>query len=190
MDRFAFNDDYVRRLRERDTRTEKDFYDVFYPRLFNHLRKRVGSMSDVEDMRQETFRRVFQKIYDGQLREGAALFGFVFRVSDIVVLEHYRKRVEPVDESDEPSYDDDPIDDLITRESQLAVRRVLDDLPPRDAEILRAIFIHEIPRDEVARKFGITEANLRVVLHRALLRFAEKYPPGDVTDPHGTSLSR
>jgi RNA polymerase sigma-70 factor (ECF subfamily) len=190
MDRFAFDDDYVRRLREHDARTEQHFYDVFYPRLFSHLRKRVASMSDVEDLRQETFRRVLQKIYDGELREEAALFGFVFRVSDIVVLEHYRKRVEPIEEHDEPAYDDDPIDDLITRETKLRVQHVLDEMQPRDAEVLRAIFIRDVPREVVARELGVTDANLRVVLHRALIRFAEKFQPDDETNRHGTSLSR
>ncbi|HMJ87627.1 MAG TPA: sigma-70 family RNA polymerase sigma factor [Vicinamibacterales bacterium] len=185
MDRFAFDDDYVRRLREHDARTEQHFVDFFQPRLFNHLRKRIGSLSDVNDLRQDTLTRVLQKIYDGKVRQGGALFGFVFRVCDIRVLEHYRdKKLEALEDHAEPMYDDDPIDDLITRETQQQVQQVLDELEPRDAKLLRAFFILGVSRDEYCREHRITKDYFRVLLHRALKRFAEKFPPDDETNSH------
>jgi RNA polymerase sigma-70 factor, ECF subfamily len=185
MDRFAFDDDYVQRLREHDAQTEQHFYAFFQSRLFAHLRKFVHSFSDVEDLRQITFTRVLQNIYDGKLRQGGALFGFVFRVGDIAVLEHYRrKKFERLDDQEEPMYDGDLIADLITRETQDRVRQVLDVLEPRDAEILEDLFIHGIPREDFCQKHHITKDNLRVRLHRALKRFAEKFSSDDETNSH------
>lgn len=184
MDRFAFDDDYVRRLREHDAQTEQHFYDVFQPWLFSHLRKRVRSRADVEDLRQDTLKRVLQKLYDGDLRAGGALFGFVSRVSDIVLLEYYRQnpRVEPMGDRPDPVDEYDVIVDLITRERQLRVQRVLAELPPGDAKLLRDVFILAVPREEIARKRGVTPEYLRVLLHRALRRFAERFPPDDETN--------
>jgi len=185
MDRFAFDDEYVQRLREHDAQKEQHFYDFFNSRLFIYLRKRVRTLSDVEDLRQDTLTRVLQKIYDGKLRNGGALFGFVFRVCDISVLEHYRRhRVEPMGDEADQGYDDDPIVGLIVRETQVQVRQVLDELEPRDAEILEDLFIRGIPRDDFCREHGVTKDNLRVRLHRALKRFAEKFPPDDETKSH------
>ncbi len=185
MDRFAFDDDYVRRLRGHDAQTEQHFYAFFQSRLFAHLRKLVRSFSDAEDLRQITLTRVLQKIYDGKLRQGGALFGFVFRVCDIAVLEHYRSRkTESLDDQPEPTYDDDPMAGLITRERQVEVRRVLDELEPRDAEILEALFIRGIPREDFCQEHGITKDNLRVRLHRALKRFAEIFSADDETNSH------
>jgi RNA polymerase sigma-70 factor, ECF subfamily len=191
MDRFPFDDQYVQRLREHDAPTDQHFVAFFQPRLFNHLRKRVGSISDVQDLCQDTLTRALQKIYEGKLRHGAALFVFVFRVCDIAILEHYRsKKVEPLADQAEPMYDDDPIVDLMSREAQQQVQQVLDEIEPRDAEVLREIFILGVPRDDFCRKHGVSKDYLRVLLHRALKRFAEKYPPDDETNPHSSSLSR
>lgn len=185
MDRFAFDDDYVRRLREHDARTEQHFADFFQPRLFNHLRKRVGSVSDVQDLCQDTLTRALQKIYEGKLRNGGALFGFVFRVCDIGLLEYYRKKkFEPLEGQPEPMYDDDPAIDLITRELQERVRGVLDTMKPRDAEVLRDLFFLGVSREEFCLEHGITKDYLRLLLHRALKRFAEKYLSDDETDRH------
>jgi RNA polymerase sigma-70 factor (ECF subfamily) len=184
MDRFTFDDDYVRRLREHDARTEEHFANYFCPRLFNHLRPHVRSADAVNEIRQETLTRVLQAIYASKIHKGGALYGFVFAVSDNVLLEHYRKiaRTDQLDDAHhERSYDAHYIDELITREKQLRVRRLLDELKPKDAKVLRALFIDDEPRKEVCRKFGVTSANLRVLLHRALLRFREKFPPDDET---------
>jgi len=182
MDRFTFDDDYVRRLREHDARTEEHFFYYFRARLFDRLRSRVRSYADLEDVAQTTLTRVLQLVYDGKVRQAGALFGLVLSVCGHVLQEHYRKinRLEPIDD-DPPDPAPDPVDDLITRENQRRVRVVLDELNPKDAKILRAVFIDERPRDEVCREFEITSANLRVLLHRALKHFRERFPPDDET---------
>src|SRR5258706_213630 len=118
MDRFTFDDDYVRRLREHDARTEEHFYGYFGKRLFDHLRPRVRSADAVDEIRQETFIRVLQAIYASKIHKGGALHVFVFAVSDNVLLEHYRRstRTDQLDEAHhERSYDPDSINELITR---------------------------------------------------------------------------
>jgi RNA polymerase sigma factor (sigma-70 family) len=183
MDRFTFDDDYVRRLREHDARTEEHFNGYFEPRLFNRLRKHVRSIDDANDLRQDTFTRVLTMVYQDKVREAGALFGLVMSVCDRVLFEHYRDRgrTDQLGDDDDLTYEVDYLIDLITRETQLRVRRVLKELSRKDQKILRAIFIHEMSREEVCRKFRITSANLRVLLHRALKRFREKYPPDDET---------
>jgi RNA polymerase sigma-70 factor (ECF subfamily) len=183
-DPFAFDDDYVRRLRQHDARTEEHFYTYFQPRLFNRLRRHLRSIADVEEKRQETYKRVFKKLYDGDLRDGRTLAAFVLSVADNIVLEHYRvaSRTEPLgDHHPEPVYEADAELNVISVENQRRVKEVLDELEPRDADILRAIFLDEVPREEVCRKFNVTPNYLRVLLHRALERFRAKYSQGDET---------
>jgi RNA polymerase sigma-70 factor (ECF subfamily) len=192
MDRFAFDDDYVRRLREHGARTEQHFHDYFRPRLYSRLRNRLRSLADIDEVRQETFRRVLTMIYDNKLRDGRTLPGFVFTVCDNIVLELYRKnaRTEPLDEHHpEPLDDGDAEGAMITAEKQQAVRRVLDEIKPGDAAILRAL-MEELPREEICRKFGVSNNYLRVLLHRARKHFRAKFTPPDETNPDKPSLPR
>jgi RNA polymerase sigma-70 factor (ECF subfamily) len=186
MDSLGFDDDYVRRLRMRDARTEEHFFNYFRPRLFNYLRTRVRTAADVEEKCQETLTRVLQSIYDVKLRDGRTLPGFVFQVCANVVHEYVRglSRTEPLTEHHpEPVVpDDDQITTLISAELREAVQHVLDELDPRDADILRAVFIHERSREEICREKQISNEYLRVLLHRALQRFRKKFPPDGETN--------
>ena len=40
-------------------------------------------------------------------------------------------------------------------------------MKPRDSDILRAVFLDELSKDEICRKFDTDRKNLRVLLHRA-----------------------
>ncbi|HEY4642363.1 MAG TPA: sigma-70 family RNA polymerase sigma factor [Thermoanaerobaculia bacterium] len=191
MDLFAFDDDYVRRLRDRDPRTEEHFLAHFTPRLFNYLRRRVRSPADIEEKRQDTFERVLSAIYAGKLRDGRTLAGFVFGVCHKILLEHWRApETENIDDHVEPANDQpDQEQAMITEERKRAVHRVLNDMKPPGGDILRAN-MQGVPNDEICARFGITRDYLRVLLFRARAEFREKYLAHDETDGDESSLPR
>ena len=55
------------------------------------------------------------------------------------------------------------------------IRRILDTLPKRDRQLLRAIFLEEKDKDEVCRLFQVDRGYLRVLLHRAKKSFKTNY---------------
>ncbi|HKR65160.1 MAG TPA: sigma-70 family RNA polymerase sigma factor [Thermoanaerobaculia bacterium] len=176
MDLFAFDDDYVRRLREGDRFTEEHYARYFQVLLAMKLRGRVPP-SDVDDIIQEVHRRVFAGLRSesGGCHDGHKFGAYVNSICNNVVSERRRQ-----DRPTEELKDDvtDPIDipgRLITREVQERVRQILDELSERDAAILRALFLEELEKDEVCRRLGIDRGYLRVLLHRALERFRGKY---------------
>src|SRR3954452_11532772 len=127
MDLCAFDDDYVRRLRDRDARIEEHFFNHFSPRLFNYLRRRVRSQADIEEKRQDTFERVLSAIYAGKLRDCRTLAGVVFGVCHKLLLEHWRPpETETIDDHVEHATDQpDQEQGMITEEHKRAVHRVL-----------------------------------------------------------------
>src|SRR5437764_6868911 len=133
MDLFAFDDDYVRRLRDRDARTEEHFHRYFRDLLRIKLRSRLRSADDVEDVCQEVFLRVLRTLRGAEnpLRDGRKLGAFVVGVCNNTLLERYRidVRTEPLDERrhDVPSTEDIE-SDFVTAENKSRVRRVLDDI--------------------------------------------------------------
>jgi hypothetical protein len=55
------------------------------------------------------------------------------------------------------------------------VRRVIETLPERDADILRSVFLEREDKDAICRRFDIDRDYLRVLLHRAKKVFRTQY---------------
>src|SRR5262249_5330355 len=60
---------------------------------------------------------------------------------------------------------------ILIEERREIVRKLLRDLPAKDRELLRRVFLEEEDKDSVCAEFQIDRAYLRVLLHRARLRF-------------------
>jgi RNA polymerase sigma factor (sigma-70 family) len=73
------------------------------------------------------------------------------------------------------SADVDLLRDLITAEEKSHVHRTLDSLKPREAEILRAVYLHDLDKDEICNRFQIDRNYLRVLVYRALGKFRDKF---------------
>ena len=181
MELYPFDDDYVRRLQEGDRWTEEHFVRYFSELLLLKLRSRVRTLAALDDIRQEVFARVFRTLRapDG-LRDGRKLGAFVNSVCNNVLLESFRAngRVEPLAD-DVADVLKDPAPEveerLVTGETKARVRSVIEQLQPKDAAILRAIFFEERDKDEVCRELGVDRDYLRVLLHRAKERFRSEY---------------
>jgi RNA polymerase sigma-70 factor (ECF subfamily) len=196
MELFAFDDDYVRRLRAGDRKTSEHFEAYFRELLLIKLRRRLRSLDAIEDVRQEVFVRVFAKL--DELRDGRKLGAFVNAVCQHVLMEHYRDRdrhsrtdlAQPETPSDAAGIEQE----LVDEERRARVRRVLQRLPERDYDILKALFLEELGKDEVCRRFGIDRNYLRVLLHRAKEKFRSEFrrkssPNFTVTIGGSSSLS-
>jgi RNA polymerase sigma-70 factor, ECF subfamily len=176
-----FDAPYVERLRDGDFRTQEHFVAYFSELIQLKLRSRVRTPQAIEDVRQETFARVFATLRSpGGIRQPERLGAFVNSTCNNVLLEHYRqvKRTDPID--DEPGADvPDPIIDVFgavaAKQMQKKVREILDELPERDRRILRAVFLEERDKNEVCREFGVDRDYLRVLVHRAKQSFKTLY---------------
>lgn len=183
MDFFAFDDDYVRRLREGDPETEEHYLDYFNFHLEMKLRGRVPP-NDVADVKQDVHARVFNELRNGKgVRDGHKFGAFVFGVCANVIHEVWRKH-RPADELKDTFFADfDVVRELIKKQERERVHQTLDELEQeskRDASILRDLFLHEKDKDAVCLDWGVDRAYLRVLLHRALKKFQDKYEnPGD-----------
>ena len=176
MELFAFDADYVRRLRAGDRETSAHFHAYFRDLLLIKLRRKVPSEQAIDDVRQEVFARVLAKL--PELQDARKLGAFVNSVCNHVVMEWYRKasRDDTVDSSEFEIADQTNIEQtLVTEETTARVRRILSRMPARDANILRAIFIDEGDKEEVCRRFGVDRAYLRVLLHRAKEKFRSEF---------------
>ncbi|MGB2626906.1 MAG: sigma-70 family RNA polymerase sigma factor [Candidatus Acidiferrum sp.] len=192
MELFTFDKGYVDRLRDGDPVTEQHFVAYFGQILGIMLRARLLPPERVEDVRQETFSRVIAILRrDGGVKQPERFGAFVNSVCKNVYFESNRERYKSQPLMDSHLETPDKIVDLerslITQETMARVREILDEMSPRDRDLLRAIFLEEGNKDEVCRKFGVDRNYLRVRLHRAKERFKEVYQKGLVATTSGVS---
>jgi RNA polymerase sigma-70 factor, ECF subfamily len=176
-----FDESYLERLCAHDFRTESHFVAYFSELIQLKLRSRVNSPHIIEDLRQETFARVFVALRsERRVKQPERLGAFVNSVCNNVLLEYYRSasRESLVDDDQAASVPDPSLDVvaiLSHKEMEQKVRQVLDELPERDRRLLREIFLEERDKDAVCQDFGVDRDYLRVLLHRAKQAFKAVY---------------
>jgi RNA polymerase sigma-70 factor (ECF subfamily) len=175
LDRYPFDAEYLRRLREGDSVTTEHFVNYFTERLTLKLWKSRYDESDRQDIIQETFVRLLVKLRAEKGIQCAEKFGaYVFGVCDNVIRESIRPpRPDQLDDDcvDIPSLDLTAEQLWIRGEEAADVVQTLRLMRPADAELLVDVVVRKRPKDEICRQTGSTRGNLRVKLHRAIARF-------------------
>jgi len=181
----AFNEDYVRRLTNGDSGAGEHFALYFGNLLFLKLRVRLRSRELIEDVRQETLTRVLVILRQGSGVARPERFGaFVNGVCNNVVRELCRLdgREEPWDENME-----DPADltvnldaNLVDADTKREIAQIFAELQEKDRQILQAVYLDQIDKAEVCRRFQVSAGYLRVLLHRAKGQFRKASCGGGV----------
>jgi RNA polymerase sigma-70 factor (ECF subfamily) len=172
----AFDAVYVENLCAGDPLTQEHFVTYFTELLRIKLRSRLESSHAIDDVCQETFARVFMVLRkDGGLRQPERLGAFVNTVCNHVLLEQYRSTRRSEELTEIPATGMDALEIVAAHQIKSKVREILLDLPVRDRDLLKAIFLDERDRDEVCRELGVDREYLRVLLHRAKQEFKVEY---------------
>jgi RNA polymerase sigma-70 factor (ECF subfamily) len=179
----SFDQAYLEKLIDGDSEVERHFTNYFGELLEVKLRSRVRTPQVREDLVQETFLRTFSFLRKkGSLEHPERLGAFVNTICHNVLLEHYRQSGRL---ADLPEHMSDPADStedsesrLVSQERKERVRKVLAELPEKDRNILRSLFLEERDKDEICREMNVDREYLRVLLHRAKSRFRAQYSKG------------
>jgi RNA polymerase sigma-70 factor (ECF subfamily) len=173
-----FDDEYLVRLREGDAETERHFVLHFSNAIRMSLRYRLRSWQLIDDIRQETFLRVLNFLRsDKSMDHPERLGAYVHSVSINVMMELLRASTRHPAMPDDAHHLVDqgvnPEGEVVTRERKDLVRTVLEELPEKDRRILRAVFLEDLDKEEVCKAFEVNRDYLRVLVHRAKIRFRE-----------------
>jgi RNA polymerase sigma-70 factor (ECF subfamily) len=175
-----FDAQYLLKLRDGDPETERHFVAHFSNVIRIAMRYRLRSWQLIEDIRQETFLRVLNFLRsDRSLDHPERLGAYVHSVSVNVMLELLRAstRHPPLPEESQQFTDVkmNTDDAVVNRERKEIVSQVLGQLATKDRDILRALFLEETDKNDVCQRFAVDRDYLRVLVHRAKLRFREVY---------------
>lgn len=172
----ARESEFPAEIQQGEAGSEAALYEKYSARVYYLALRESKSQQDAEDVRAETFLRVFQAIRNNQVRSAEALPAFILGVARNVIRELYARRRQmgeavPAEEADlaTPSHERH----FLNREVQVAIRRTIDRLKPRERRVLQMVFYEELGTEEVARRVAIAPERVRLVKSRALKHFRE-----------------
>jgi RNA polymerase sigma-70 factor (ECF subfamily) len=170
------------RLRRGDLTGLDGLMERHQDRLFRYLRRLLGDETVAEDVFQQTWVRVAERVrrYD----PSRPFHPWLLAVAHNLALDHLRRRrPESLDEADgpgplarhpAPSGPLDPLVELAARERRERLEAALADLAPPDREAIALRFQEDLPLLEMARVLGVPVPTAKARLYRALGRVRQR----------------
>jgi RNA polymerase sigma-70 factor (ECF subfamily) len=147
-----------------------------------------------DDLRQETLARVITELHqEGGIRHPERFGALVMSICNSVLWDYHRSshKNQPIEVAPKDIPDDDlgPEATSVTKPSGEQVNRILEGMPKRDRDLLRAIFLEEKEKDAICKEMGVDRDYLRVLVRRTKLAFHQAYnaqqlPSGEQGEPH------
>ncbi|HEY6554498.1 MAG TPA: sigma-70 family RNA polymerase sigma factor [Vicinamibacteria bacterium] len=162
--------DDVARLRKGDPAGLSGLMSRHQDRLFRYLLRLVGDEAVGEDMFQQTWLKVAERVghYDSSRPFGPWLFA----VARNLALDHLRRRQpESLEDVDEPAVPDpDPLAHAVARQQGVRLAETVAGLAPLDREVLSLRFEEDLELPQLAVTLGVPVPTAKARLYRALAR--------------------
>ena len=158
-------------------------YDRHSARVHAVCRRILVNPEDAAEASQEAFLRVFQSLgrFNGRYQLGA----WITRIATNVCLDHLRARarrggrdltsLELADLEAPLAHEEGPEAVIVRKSEGYRVRKVLDSLPPMHRAAIALRDFEGLTYEEVANALGITDSQVKALLHRARQRFKRSW---------------
>ena len=147
-------------------------YDMHVDRVYRHIYYRVGNEADAEDLTQQVFLKAWQAI--GRYKKMAGpLVAWLMTISHNLVVDFYRTRKDRAYLEVEILADDSALSPERAAETsfeQQRLRRAILQLGGDEQQVVMLRFIEGFEFAEIASLLKKREGNIRVILHRALVK--------------------
>jgi RNA polymerase sigma-70 factor (ECF subfamily) len=170
----------VRRIAAGDAAAEASLVER-YSRGLLYLLRRLGAPPELaEDLHQETFRIVLERLRRRGLDEPAGLAGFLHGTARNLVTAERRKVArrrtdadpEPLERAVHPARGQ--LSSVLLEEEAAMVRRLIGELPTeRDRQLLLRFYVAEEEKESICADLGLDSLHFNRVLFRARHRFKE-----------------
>jgi RNA polymerase sigma factor (sigma-70 family) len=152
-------------------------FERYHKRIFNFLARLALDRELAEDLTQNVFLRIIK--YRGSYREGLKFQSWIYQVARNVFSDHYQANknrfsnyvdVEKV--GDHMAADDDTQE---MDEKEKLLHRSMARLSEEQRELLILTRFQQMKYEEVAAIMDTTVANIKVKVHRAIIKLREYY---------------
>jgi RNA polymerase sigma-70 factor (ECF subfamily) len=156
--------------------------------LMRYLRHNWRDQSDIEDLLQDIYVRVFEAAHR-EIPEKAKPFLFT-TARNLLISRVRERRIVPMDAvsdldalglaADEPG----PDQSMLARDELRRLREAIDSLPPRYRDVVVMRKIEDLPRNLIAARLGVTETTVSVYLAEGISALSDIIY-GEPTNPRG-----
>ena len=165
----------VQRAMERDAHAFGRLYDMHVDRVYRHIYYRLGNEADAEDLTQQVFLKAWQAI-DRYKRAASPFIAWLMTISHNLVVDFYRTS------KDRAYLEADVLADTSASGPERAaeaafeqhrLRRAILQLSGNEQQVVILRFIEGFEFAEIASLLRKKEGNVRVILHRALVKLRD-----------------
>jgi RNA polymerase sigma-70 factor (ECF subfamily) len=147
-------------------------YDMHVDRVYRNIYYRVGNEADAEDLTQQVFFKAWQAI-DRYKKMASPFIAWLMTISHNLVVDFYRTRKDKAYLEAEVLADDSTPNPERAAEAsfeQQRLRRAILQLGGDEQQVVILRFIEGFEFSEIASLLKKKEGNIRVILHRALVK--------------------
>jgi RNA polymerase sigma-70 factor (ECF subfamily) len=173
---FPATEDEISRLKRGDPEAVAGALARYQNRLYRYLSRIVRDPALAEDLFQQTWLRVMEKI--SSYRAGRSFEPWLFSVAHNLAIDHLRRK--PAGSLDAPgesgvsplerlvSEGPDPLDRVLEHERAAALAAAMEDLPGIHREVITLRFEEELKLEQIAEVANIPLSTVKSRLRRAL----------------------
>jgi len=163
-------DSLVRRLRAGDRTAAIELVDIYYKQIYLFMRRLGHNQHVSEDLTQESFLNAWHHI--GQLRDGKALNGWLYRIASNVSRLYWRRNkhkkpaeIESFDTTDHTKAGPETAEH---NEQMEQIKKAVAELPVKLRQTIILHYLQQLTIAEAADVAGIREGTFKSRLNRAL----------------------
>jgi RNA polymerase sigma-70 factor (ECF subfamily) len=174
---------WIKRAKNGDVSSYQKIYDLFSRKILNFIYRMVNSVEEAEDLTQETFVTVYQKL--GSLKDNTKFEPWLFRIARNFVYQRYRSRppssvsLDALDEDgqlvtqlvDERKTPDESFE---SEELEKVIQEVVIDLPTKYREVFVLSALRHMSYQEIADIVGRSLPSVKTDIHRARLEVRKR----------------
>jgi RNA polymerase sigma-70 factor, ECF subfamily len=173
---------WIQRARMGDIGSYQSIYDSFARKVLNFIYRMVHSPEEAEDLTQETFVVVYQKLRT--LKDSDKFEPWLFRIARNFVYQKYRKQVPSAVSIDAPNEEGrftpelvdgrkNPDEAFRAEELEEVVSGAIANLPEKYREVFALSALQHLSYQEIADIVGRSLQSVKTDIHRARLEVRE-----------------
>jgi RNA polymerase sigma-70 factor (ECF subfamily) len=174
---------WVRKAKKGDIRSYQEIYEVFARKVLNFIYRMVNSPEEAEDLTQETFVAIYQKL--GTLKDDSRFEPWLFRIARNFVYQRYRTRSTSNVSIDALDEDGQAVTELVdTRkkpdeafqniELEEVVSGAIAELPEKYREVFILSALQHLSYQQIAEVVGRSLPSVKTDIHRARLEVRKR----------------